>query len=132
MFWQLSLRNKSGARAETLALNFLKQHRLKLVASNYACKAGELDLVMLDGNTLVFCEVRSRTPSRYGSAAESITCKKQQRLRRAAAHFLQHHKAFQTHTCRFDAVLVVNNSDTVTCNNDEQQTKTIEWLQGIF
>ena len=132
MFWKLSLRNKAGARAESLALKFLQQQQLKLVASNYACKAGELDLVMLDGDTLVFCEVRSRTPGRFGSAADSLTHIKQQRICKAAAHFLQRHKPLQNHTCRFDAVFVVNNSGTLTGNNDEQQTKTIEWLQGIF
>ena len=132
MFWRLKLQNKTGARAEALALDFLKRKRLKLVACNYACKSGELDLVMLDNNILVFIEVRSRTPSHFGTAADSITPGKQQRIRKAAAHFLQHHRRYQSHHCRFDAILVSNKSDTVTCNNDERQPKPIEWLQGIF
>ena len=132
MFWRLNLRNKTGARAETLAQSFLERQQLKLIDRNYACKAGELDLVMLHGNTLVFIEVRSRKPGNFGNAADSITFAKQQRIRKAAAHFLQYHRRYQSYHCRFDAVLVINKSDTITCNNDEQETKPIEWLQGIF
>lgn len=132
MFWQLNLRNKTGAQAEARALQFLKQQQLKLVSKNYACRHGELDLIMLDKNTLVFIEVRSRSSNRYGGAAGSITRTKQQKMTKAASHFLQQHRDHQHRHCRFDAILIKHQTNTVTCNNDEPPPKPIEWLQGIF
>ncbi|AMO57184.1 YraN family protein [Endozoicomonas montiporae] len=136
MYWRLSLRNKTGARAEHRALHHLKANRLKLVDRNYACRSGELDLIMLDGETLVFIEVRSRNSLAFGGASASITPKKQQKMRQTAAHFLQNHRKHQHRHCRFDAVLIFNPTGNVTSNaissNDERLPKPIEWLQGIF
>ncbi|MCW7553585.1 YraN family protein [Endozoicomonas gorgoniicola] len=136
MYWRLKLQSNTGARAEHLALQHLKANRLKLVARNYACRFGELDLVMLDGETLVFVEVRSRNSQQFGGAAASITPAKQRKIRRTAEHFLQNHRKHQHRHCRFDAVLIINQTDTVTrhviSSNDERAPKPIEWLQGIF
>lgn len=132
MHWRLNVWSKTGARAESRALTHLKRNRLKLIDRNYACRYGEIDLIMLDRDTLVFFEVRSRSSLSHGGAAESITSSKQQKVRRTAAHFLQNHPEHQHRQCRFDAVLIVNQTDTVTCNNDERLPKPIEWLQGIF
>ena len=136
MHWRLSLRSNTGARAEHRALKFLKANQLKLVDQNYACRSGELDLVMLDGETLVFVEVRSRNSLKFGGAAASISPAKQRKIHRSAAHFLQNYREHQHRECRFDAVLIFNSTNNVTCNaissNDERPPKPIEWLQGIF
>lgn len=62
-----------GAAAEDLALRYLEARGLSLVARNFRCRVGELDLIMRDGEQLVFVEVRSRRHNRYGTPAESIT-----------------------------------------------------------
>ena len=94
-----------GAHAETLALNMLRRHGLRLVARNFLCRHGEIDLIMRDGDCLVFVEVRSRRHSGWGSAAESIGHRKQRRLAATAEFFLLSHRRWQRSACRFDAVL---------------------------
>lgn len=72
-------KHNTGAAAEQLAATFLTQKRLKLVVQNYHCHFGESDLVIKDGSTLVFVEVRLRSNNTFGSAAMSITKQKQQK-----------------------------------------------------
>ena len=77
-----------GEDAENRAGAFLQRAGLKLVARNYRCRFGEIDLIVRDGNTLVFVEVRMRSSDRYGGAAASITAAKRAKLLRAARHYL--------------------------------------------
>ncbi|MRI35391.1 YraN family protein [Endozoicomonas sp. OPT23] len=129
MFWTLKQKtNSKGAQAEKLALNFLQSQSLQLVTKNYACRNGELDLIMLDGESLVFIEVRLRTNSEFGGASGSITAPKQRRLEKTALHFLQSHPAFSHRFCRFDLVCLTSAQS----NNDEHHQKPIEWLKGVF
>lgn len=103
----------AGARFEGHALDFLRRQRLVLVARNVHCRGGELDLVMRERDgTLVFVEVRARARREYGGAAASVGWHKQQRLLRAARHFLATHAGRETQAgsgngvppCRFDVV----------------------------
>jgi putative endonuclease len=96
--------NGTGCAAEDLALRFLLAQGLRLRTRNYACRMGEIDLVLQDGDMLVFVEVRQRRSHTYGGAAESITARKRARLVAAARHFLGRER--QMPPCRFDAVLV--------------------------
>jgi putative endonuclease len=109
--------NARGQQAEALALSWLQQRGLVCVARNYRCRMGEIDLIMHDGTTLVFVEVRQRRSARFGGAAASITPAKQARLVRTAEHYL--HTLPSLPPCRFDAVLL-----------DGQQPP--EWLQNII
>jgi len=93
---------RKGEAAESLACRWLESRGLKLRQRNYRCKSGEIDLIMEDGQTLVFVEVRYRSHPGYGSAAESVTATKQQKLLRAAAHYLQ--QSPDTPPCRFDII----------------------------
>ena len=111
-------KNNAGAAAEQLAATFLTQKGLKLVAQNYHCRFGEIDLIMKEGNTLIFVEVRLRSNDSFGSAAMSITKQKQQKLIATAQHYLQSH---QDCACRFDAVLM-----------DKVHLNHIEWLRNAF
>ena len=93
----------SGQRSKH-ALTFLQRQRLRFVARNVVCRGGEIDLVMREPDgALVFVEVRARAHGGYGGAAASIVWQKQQRIVRAAQHFLlAHHGAMPA--CRFDVI----------------------------
>ena len=111
-----------GRVAEDLALAHLCNEGLRLVQRNFCCRGGELDLVMRDGETLVFVEVRSRRGNRYGSAEESVTATKQARLRKAAAFYLLRHPDWSNSCCRFDVIAVTQNS----------KDPRINWIPNAF
>ncbi|MGI9311878.1 MAG: YraN family protein [bacterium] len=93
-----------GADAEQSALAYLRARGLELVARNYRCSSGELDLVMLDRRELVFVEVRYRNSDRFGGATRSVDSAKQRKLRRAGEVFLQQHPKLAFTACRFDVI----------------------------
>ncbi|MDR0769613.1 MAG: YraN family protein [Burkholderiales bacterium] len=95
---------KRGREAEALAAAFLARQGLVIVAHNVRSRYGEIDIVARDGATLVFVEVRLRGSPAFGGAVASITAQKQQRLWRAAQHYLA--ELGQEPPCRFDAVLL--------------------------
>jgi len=105
-----------GAASEQAAADYLLAHGLKLVARNYRCRGGEIDLIVRDGGSLVFVEVRERAGTGFGGAAASITPGKQARIRLAAQHYLARHGLDLP--CRFDAVLV--------------QGGRLEWLRAVM
>jgi len=111
-----------GAWAEDIALDFLRQRGLESVQRNYRCKAGELDLICADVRRLIFVEVRYRRANALVSAAESISARKRQRLRLAAAHFLMIHRMHAGRPCRFDVI-------TVTGSREQPE---IDWIQDAF
>jgi putative endonuclease len=118
--------NNSGLEAEKLAATFLASKGLKLVAQNYHCRFGEIDLIMTDANCLVFVEVKLRSSSQFGGAAASITPQKQQKMTLTAQHYLQQANYKTEPACRFDAVLL---SSKILKNTDLQQ---IEWIRNAF
>jgi putative endonuclease len=110
-----------GARAEELACRHLQDHGLRLVTRNYRCRHGEIDLVMLDGSTIAFIEVRFRSRTDFGSGAQSIDARKRARLRRSAEHYLQRHASLLA-PCRFDVVSIRNSVNT----------NKLEWIRNAF
>ncbi|ARN74879.1 YraN family protein [Oceanicoccus sagamiensis] len=94
----------TGAAAEQKARQWLQQQGLSYIASNYRCKAGEIDIIMRDGQQLVFVEVRYRKQGSFGDGLESVTWRKQQKLLKAAACYLQEKKRLNSMPCRFDVV----------------------------
>lgn len=107
--------NRDGVEAENLALEFLLARGLKLKDRNYQCRMGEIDLVLQDGDVLVFVEVRMRRSEAFGGAGESITARKRHKLVATAHHYLARHRLALRQAagsigglpaCRFDAVLV--------------------------
>lgn len=111
-----SIHQQRGEVAEQRAAEFLLAHGLTLVARNYRCRGGEIDLIARDGETLVFVEVRARRNNHYGGAAASITLSKQQRIIYAARHYLMQQRCEPL--CRFDAILI---------DGDK-----LEWLRSAF
>lgn len=96
--------NTRGAACEALACAHLQTAGLSLLARNFRTRFGELDLVMRDGDIVVFVEVRYRAGHRYGNGADSVTGVKQARLTAAAQQFLQAHPRLAALPCRFDVV----------------------------
>jgi putative endonuclease len=107
-----------GALAEEAAAEFLTGRGCRLLERNYRCRFGEIDLIMSDGRTIVFVEVRYRRNNSFGGAVESITGAKREKLLRAARHYMAAKKEFPE--CRFDAVLL---------NGD---SKGLEWIKNAF
>jgi putative endonuclease len=81
-------RQRLGARGEQLAADWYVARGYTVVARNWRCREGELDLVVARGGELVFCEVKTRSSDRFGVPAEAVTFAKQRRLRTLAAQFL--------------------------------------------
>lgn len=106
----------SGRRAEDCALRHLQRSGLKLIARNFRCRLGELDLVMEHGTHLVFVEVRMRRNSRFGGGGASVNQAKQRRLTRAAGVFLQRHPRYAQRPCRFDVISVTGGGDDMACS----------------
>jgi putative endonuclease len=112
---------KQGEMAESVAATFLLAKGLTLLERNFRCKHGEIDLIMLQGSTVVFIEVRLRTSALFGGAAMSINAAKQDKLRRTAEYYLQSNSIYSNSTCRFDAILM-----------QDLNVETLEWLQNAF
>ena len=103
---KLSNKRSQGSLYEQKARAYLETQGLKFIAANQTFKCGELDLVMADGDTVVFVEVRQRKSNRFGSAVESIDYRKQQKWLNAANMWLftKRKQSLDTAKCRFDVV----------------------------
>ncbi|RLA21268.1 MAG: YraN family protein [Gammaproteobacteria bacterium] len=97
-----------GQQYEEMALGYLLEQGLVLVARNYRCKWGELDLLMEEQGTLVIVEVRYRKNARYGSALESVTTNKQARVVAATRHYIMTMKINQP--IRFDVLAITGDA----------------------
>jgi putative endonuclease len=95
-----------GLAGEGLAARHLERLGYRLLARRWRCPTGEIDLVMADGPTLVFVEVRTRRGEAHGAAVESITRAKAARLIRLAAHYLAAHPALGQPDWRIDLVAI--------------------------
>lgn len=93
-----------GAQVEAAAREHLLRAGLQPVAANVGFRGGELDLVMRDGDSLVFVEVRYRSGTGFGGGAASIDANKRRKLVRAAQAFLAGHPRYRDSACRFDVI----------------------------
>jgi putative endonuclease len=116
----MALHLLTGQHAEEQARAHLEQQGLRLLERNYRCKQGEIDLIMRDGEALVFIEVRFRKSATFGSAIETVTAQKQHKLLAAARHYLQAHHA--SVPCRFDVVGITGQASNT----------QIEWIKDAF
>ena len=113
----------TGALIEHKASLWLQDQGLTLVEKNYRCRVGEIDIIMRDGLDLVFVEVRFRRHNSYGNGLESVDWRKQQRLQKAAAHYLLHRSHLNNLPCRFDVLAAQPNSKT---------TLRWSWIKNAF
>jgi putative endonuclease len=93
-----------GRWAEQRANSWLRKRGLKTLATNFHCRYGELDMVMLDGSCLVIVEVRFRAHGNFGDGSATVTRAKQLKLARATQLFLGRHRAWRNHPLRFDVM----------------------------
>ena len=117
-------RQARGQAAEGWALTHLEEHGLRLVARNWRCRLGELDLDMLDGDTLVFAEVRYRRHQAWGGAEYSVDAGKRRRVTAAAQVFLQAHPQWSRRPCRFDVIAIGA--------GDRHSPTRLNWIRGAF
>ena len=112
----------TGYRSEDRAARWLEDQGLRVLERNLLCRAGEIDLVALDGQVLVFVEVRYRGSNSHGGAAASVNRRKQRRLVRAAQYFLpglvRRHCGNRAPACRFDVVC--------------EQDGGLQWIRHAF
>lgn len=116
--WDRSTHLQQGRQAEDRALAHLVAAGLRVVARNFRAARGEIDLVMRDGATLVFVEVRFRKSAAFGGASESVTWRKRARIQAAATEYLSRYPAEATRPCRFDVVAITDSR--------------LEWLRAAF
>ena len=110
-----------GQHGEQLAASFLAEAGLTVVDRNWRCKEGEIDIVAVDGRTLVICEVKTRSSTRYGSPLEAITRSKRARLRRLAVRWLVAHGVL------FEEVRI----DVIGLVRDESGQYQLEHVRGV-
>jgi putative endonuclease len=114
----------TGQFIEQQASQWLRQQGLQLVANNVHSPFGEIDLIMRDQQQLIFVEVRFRKSAKYGSAAESVTVSKQQKIVKTAQHFLQRQPRLANLACRFDVIAAhPGSSDATLC---------FDWIKNAF
>lgn len=95
-----------GEFGERLAADHLRAAGMAVLARNWTCRYGEIDIIARDGQTLVVCEVKTRTNDDFGSPLEAVGPTKAARLRRLAAHWLQVH-GLEPPAVRIDVVSVL-------------------------
>lgn len=103
-------RDKIGRTGEQLAAEFLKKKGYKVLRRNCRSALGEIDLLMRDGDEVVFVEVKTRTANTWGEPEAAVTPAKQRRLGRQAERFATRHR-LRGHPLRFDVVAVLLEDD---------------------
>ncbi|MTA17733.1 MAG: YraN family protein [Actinobacteria bacterium] len=99
-------RRALGSYGENLAARWYEEHGYVLVARNWRCREGEIDLVLTRARLLVFCEVKTRSSNAYGSPAAAVTPAKQARLRKLGMRWIDAHQ-MRPSTIRFDVACVI-------------------------
>jgi len=112
-----------GERGERAAQRFLRRLGYQIVFSSPRQRYGEVDIIAVDGETVVFVEVKTRRDATQGRPAEAVGAERQQRFTRAALAFLKSHGLLE-YPSRFDVVEVIW--------PDEQRRPTIQHLQNAF
>ena len=102
-------RRKVGKEYEMAAKELLKERGYIILAENYRCPAGEIDLIAADGSVLVFAEVKYRSGTRQGLPEEAVGKEKQRRISRAARWYMMQEKISLETACRFDVISILGN-----------------------
>lgn len=110
-----------GSHYKTLARDYLTRQGYRFIAANFNTRLGEIDLIMKDGHTFVFVEVKYRKHSHYGHAAEMVTYAKSQKLIKTAMIWLQQQRlSAETTQFRFDVIAI------------HQQGQDINWIKNAI
>lgn len=114
---------RKGLRYEDLAKSYLQRQGLTPVDSNYRKRGGEIDLIMRDGATLCFVEVKYRESMAYGGAACALPRGKQRKIVKTAQFYLSENSRFIGHPLRFDALLFQRQPDG---------QNLVNWIKNAF
>ena len=106
-------RRALGASGEEAAAEWYSAHGYAVVARNWRCREGELDLVLRRGATYVFCEVKARTSDAFGAPVEAVGREKQARVRRLAARWLSEAAPRPAAEVRFDVASVLDGTVSI-------------------
>ncbi|WP_111892934.1 YraN family protein [Acinetobacter sp. MB5] len=126
--------NAFGIWAEQLAQLHLEQQGFRLLVQGYCCRFGEIDLIMVNAEQLLFIEVKARSSRTFGDAVESISLSKQRKIMRTAEHFLQQHVSYQDFACRFDVICIQTQQQIAKMLQQDfsQLTYDLDWIEGAF
>ena len=119
----MSWRQRKGLRFEDRARIYLEHRGLSLLAQNFRGRRGEIDLVMREGDSICFVEVKYRESLAYGGAASAIPREKQRKIVETALLFLASHPDLAGLAPRFDALLIQGRSDG---------SEDIDWIRNAF
>lgn len=114
--------HRLGRQAEQQALEFLTGSGLKFLGKNFRAAHGEIDLILQDGDTVVFVEVRSRSDPGYMEAVESIDSRKVNSIIQTSRRYLQINGISESALCRFDVVTLTG----------KPRAPKIEWIKNAF
>ena len=112
-----------GSEAERYARTFLEQNGLTFIMQNYRCRTGEIDLIMQDGDELVFVEVKYRSKNQHGSAVEFFHASKKRKFESAVMHYMQEKG--------FNPSVVPHRVDLVGIEGKGQRQQNINWLKSV-
>jgi putative endonuclease len=114
--------NQIGKRAENIAADHLAKHNVKLTSRNFHCRFGEIDLIGLEQEILLFIEVRYRKNEHYLAAVETIDQHKCKKIVITSEYYLNKHKKYQSYFCRYDVITLTG----------ELEKPVIEWIKNAF
>lgn len=105
-------KRKTGNAYERRAAQYLASQGVKILEMNYTLKHGEIDIIGLEGNTLIFVEVKYRKNTSHGAPAQSVTYSKQRTICRVATLYKQFKKLPNNGSIRFDVIAILNDEIT--------------------
>jgi len=118
----INSKNQSGNIAESLAADYLAKQNVKIIKRNFHSRFGEIDLVGLHQDILLFIEVRYRKNEDVLAAIETIDQRKCKKIITTSKFFLNKHKNYQSHFCRYDVITLTGELDK----------PAIEWIKNAF
>ncbi|KUO74907.1 MAG: hypothetical protein APF77_06510 [Clostridia bacterium BRH_c25] len=111
-----------GAFGESMASAYLTECGYRVLERNFSCKAGEIDIIAIQGDTVVFIEVKSRSSVKYGQPSEAVSIPKQRKIVKTALYYMQKNKLLD-YMCRFDVIEILF---------DEENNQQINLIKDAF
>lgn len=128
---KLADKTLTGAKAETLAKQYLQKQGLEFIEQNYRSRRGEIDLIFKQNtNTIIFVEVKYRSSAQFGHAEEMVTIHKQKKIMKTALSYLQEKRLTESVIARFDVIAI--EPQTADTTNKNETPFSIQWIKHAF
>jgi len=114
--------NQTGKTAENIAANYLANQNVKIITRNFHSRFGEIDLIAMNQEILLFIEVRYRKNEHFLTAIETIDQRKCNKIIITSEYYLNKHKKYQSHLCRYDVITLTG----------DLNGPVIEWIKNAF